>query len=131
MNYLPVSLKAVDRVEILTLIDNYVDLLLPSTDIMTRPPLAKGDNVLADTLLAEHGMSLLVTVYTGEKKNTILFDTGYTKVGVLHNMEQLEILIMVNTGMLVGTRRRNDWVGTVAGMAWAIPSSNQVIGEFK
>ena len=93
MNYLPVSLKAVDRVEITTLIDNYVDLLLPSTDIMQRPPLSKEGKVLSDTLLAEHGLSLLITIYQGEKKHTILLDTGYTKVGVLHNMELLGINI--------------------------------------
>ncbi len=92
-NNLSVSLKAADRVEILTLIDNYIDLLLPATDIVTRPPLAKEGQILADTLLAEHGLSLLITVYQGEAKHTILLDTGYTKVGVLHNMEQLEINI--------------------------------------
>lgn len=86
-----VPLKAVERVEITTLIDNYVDLLLPSTDTIMRPPLAKGGNILANTLLAEHGLSLLVTVYNGEKKNTILFDTGYTGVGVPHNMEMLGV----------------------------------------
>ncbi|MBW1851538.1 MAG: MBL fold metallo-hydrolase [Deltaproteobacteria bacterium] len=91
MDTLPVSLKAAERVEITTLIDNYIDLLLPPTDIITRPPLAKGGNILADTLLAEHGLSLLVTVYNGEKKSTILFDTGYTRVGVPHNMERLGI----------------------------------------
>ncbi|MEE8431568.1 MAG: MBL fold metallo-hydrolase [Candidatus Desulfatibia sp.] len=92
-NNLPVTLKAADRVEILTLIDNYIDLLLPATDIVTRPPLAKEGQILADTLLAEHGLSLLITVYQGEAKHTILLDTGYTKVGVLHNMEQLGINI--------------------------------------
>ena len=86
-----VSLMEVDRVEILTLIDNYVDILLPATDIVTRPPLAKEGNILADTLLAEHGLSLLITVYQGETKHTILLDTGYTKVGLLHNMERLGI----------------------------------------
>jgi len=120
MNNLPVSLKAVDRVEILTLIDNYVDLLLPSTDIMTRPPLAKGDNVLADTLLAEHGMSLLVTVYTGEKKNTILFDTGYTKVGVLHNMEQLEINIKEIEAIVI-SHGHMDHTGSLNGILDKIP----------
>ena len=90
-NNLPVSLKQADRVEILTLIDNYIDLLLPATDIVTRPPLAKEGKILADTLLAEHGLSLLITVYQGETKHTILLDTGYTKVGVLHNMERLGI----------------------------------------
>jgi len=88
---LPVSLKAADRVEILTLIDNYIDLLLPPTDIVTRPPLANKGGILADTLLAEHGLSLLITVYQGEAKHTILLDTGYTKVGVPHNMERLGI----------------------------------------
>ncbi len=85
------SLMEVDRVEILTLIDNYIDLLLPSSEIVTRPPLAKEGNILADTLLAEHGLSLLITVYQGEAKHTILLDTGYTKVGLLHNMERLGI----------------------------------------
>jgi 7,8-dihydropterin-6-yl-methyl-4-(beta-D-ribofuranosyl)aminobenzene 5'-phosphate synthase len=84
-----VSLKPVDRVEITTLIDNYVDVLLPSTDVIKRPPLSKGGKVKADTFIAEHGLSLLVTVYQGEDKHTVLFDTGYTNVGVLHNMEQL------------------------------------------
>ncbi len=90
---LPVTVKAADRVEILTLIDNYIDLLLPATDIVTRPPLAKEGKILADTLLAEHGLSLLITVYQGEVKHTILLDTGYTKVGVLHNMNQLGVHI--------------------------------------
>lgn len=58
---------------------------------MTRPPLAKEGQILADTLLAEHGLSLLITVYQGEAKHTILLDTGYTKVGLLHNMERLGI----------------------------------------
>jgi 7,8-dihydropterin-6-yl-methyl-4-(beta-D-ribofuranosyl)aminobenzene 5'-phosphate synthase len=86
-----VMLKAVDRVEILTLIDNYVDVLLPSTDVVTRPPLSIEGKVKGDTFLAEHGLSLLVTVCQGEDKHTILLDTGYTKVGVLHNMEQMGI----------------------------------------
>jgi 7,8-dihydropterin-6-yl-methyl-4-(beta-D-ribofuranosyl)aminobenzene 5'-phosphate synthase len=90
---LPIALKPVDHVEILTLIDNYVDLLLPPSAIITRPPIIKDGNIKADTLLAEHGLSLLVTVHEGEDKHTILFDTGYTKVGVLHNMKQLGVNI--------------------------------------
>jgi len=88
-----VSLKTVDRVEITTLIDNYVDVLLPSTDVIKRPPLATQGKVKADTFIAEHGLSLLVTVYQGENKHAILLDTGYTKIGVLHNIEQLGLNI--------------------------------------
>jgi len=88
-----VKLKTVDRVEITTLIDNYVDVLLPSTDVIKRPPLSKEGKVKADTFIAEHGLSLLVTVYQGEDKHAILLDTGYTKIGVLHNIEQLGLNI--------------------------------------
>ena len=88
---LSASLKPVEHVEILTIIDNYIDLLLPPSEIVTRPPLAKEGKIQADTLLAEHGLSLLITVYQNEKQHTILLDTGYTKVGVLHNIEQLGV----------------------------------------
>jgi 7,8-dihydropterin-6-yl-methyl-4-(beta-D-ribofuranosyl)aminobenzene 5'-phosphate synthase len=84
-------LREVDRVEILVLIDNYVDLLLENTDIVTRPPRAKNYEIPSDTLLAEHGLSLLITVYQKENRRSILFDTGYSQIGVLHNMERLGI----------------------------------------
>lgn len=91
MNLLSVTLKESDRVEILTIIDNYVDVLLENTDVVTRPPHAKEGKILTDSLLAEHGLSLLVTVYQGERRHTILFDTGYNKIGVPHNLGQLEV----------------------------------------
>ena len=101
MNNLPISLKEVDCVEILTLIDNYVDVLLQNTEVVTRPALAKDGKISSDTLLAEHGLSLLVTVYEGKEKNSILFDTGYSQVGVPHNMkllgvnfEEIEAIVM-------------------------------------
>jgi 7,8-dihydropterin-6-yl-methyl-4-(beta-D-ribofuranosyl)aminobenzene 5'-phosphate synthase len=84
-------LREVERIEIITLIDNYVDVLLRNTDVVTRPPLAKGEELPTDTMLAEHGLSLLVTVYQGENKHTLLFDTGYSKIGVPYNMKQMEI----------------------------------------
>ncbi|GAG78744.1 unnamed protein product, partial [marine sediment metagenome] len=130
MSNLSVSLKAVDRVEILTLIDNYVDLLLPSTDIMQRPPLSKEGKVKSDTLLAEHGLSLLITIYQGEKKHTILLDTGYTKVGVLHNMELLGINIE-EIETIVISHGHMDHTGSLYGIldkiSGRIPFSNFVV----
>ena len=86
-----VSLKEVDRVEILTLMDNYVDVLLTNTDVVYRPPLAKDGQIPVDTLVAEHGLSLLITLYRDDETHTILFDTGYSSIGVLHNMAMLDI----------------------------------------
>lgn len=91
MNNPSVPLKEVDRVEILTVIDNYVDVLLTNAEVITRPPLSESGTIPVDTLLAEHGLSLLVTVYEGEEKHTILFDTGYSKIGVPHNLDQLQV----------------------------------------
>jgi 7,8-dihydropterin-6-yl-methyl-4-(beta-D-ribofuranosyl)aminobenzene 5'-phosphate synthase len=91
MNKSPVPLKEVDCVEVLTLMDNYTDVLLEDTEIATRLPEPKGEEISTDTLIAEHGLSLLVTVYKGEEIHTLLLDTGHTQIGVLHNMEQLEV----------------------------------------
>jgi len=88
---LPVSLKPLDRVEVLTLMDNFVDVLLEDTDIVTRPPKGAGAEIPTDTLLAEHGLCLLVKVQHGADRHTILFDTGYNSIGVLHNMDRLAV----------------------------------------
>ena len=82
-------LKEVDSIEVTTLIDNYVDVLLRNSPGVTRPPLAIGGP--ADTMLAEHGLSLLIKVKRGTKSHCILFDCGYTKIGVPHNIQILEI----------------------------------------
>ncbi|MFZ0450339.1 MAG: MBL fold metallo-hydrolase [Desulfatiglandaceae bacterium] len=85
------SLQEVDRVEVLTLMDNYVDVLLTSTDVVERPPLGKDGKIPADNLVAEHGLSLLITLYKNDETHTVLFDTGHSSVGVLHNIALLEI----------------------------------------
>ena len=83
------ALKEADKIEVTTIIDNYVDVLLGNTDIVSRPPHAVEGEIAADTLLGEHGLSLLVTVYGGGGGHTVLFDTGYSKEGVIHNISYL------------------------------------------
>jgi 7,8-dihydropterin-6-yl-methyl-4-(beta-D-ribofuranosyl)aminobenzene 5'-phosphate synthase len=84
-----VDLREVDKIEVLTLMDNYVDVLLGNTDVVRRAAHSGGGKIFSDTLVGEHGLSLLVTAYEGTKKHTVLFDTGYSAVGVLHNIEHL------------------------------------------
>ncbi|MEJ2025471.1 MAG: MBL fold metallo-hydrolase, partial [Deltaproteobacteria bacterium] len=62
-----------------------------NTSVVYRPPLAKSGRIPADTLVAEHGLSLLITLYQGDQTLTILFDTGYSSTGVIHNMAMLRI----------------------------------------
>jgi len=91
MNKAPLSLKQVERVEIITLMDNYVDVLLQGSEMVTRPPLSKEQEIPTDSLVAEHGLSQLVRVFAGGSTHTMLFDTGYTQSGVPHNLEVLGI----------------------------------------
>ncbi len=81
-------LRPVDLIEITVLVDNYTDLLLSEeTSLIHRPILSYGK-----TLCAEHGLSFLVRVRTGEQRYvTILMDTGSTTTALLENARQLGI----------------------------------------
>lgn len=84
------TLPAVDGVEITTIMDNSLDILMSSTPIARRFPLQK-DSLSRKQLRAEHGASLLITVINLGKRSTILFDTGVTPDGALHNIEVMSI----------------------------------------
>jgi 7,8-dihydropterin-6-yl-methyl-4-(beta-D-ribofuranosyl)aminobenzene 5'-phosphate synthase len=86
-----VELKPADAVEILVLMDNYSDVLLPSTARAARPPLAPGGQIPSTTLLAEHGLSLLITARADAGTSQLLLDAGYTEVGVPHNLDLLRV----------------------------------------
>jgi len=80
----------VDQVRISVVLDNTIDLLMSSTDIAKRLPL--GPNPFEKSLpIAEHGFSVLVKVKKGNQEGQVLFDTGVSRQGLLHNIDALEI----------------------------------------
>ncbi len=82
----------IEEVEVAILMDNSFDMLMASSRVANRFPL--GPNAFQDPLLiAEHGFSALIKVKNGDSDGTVLFDTGITKTGVLHNMDVMEINI--------------------------------------
>ncbi len=85
------NLRAVDRVEVLFLIDNYVDSLLPNQECVVRPPLSDENGDMKPALLAEHGLSILVRTLDGETTRTTLMDGGMSVKGLLHNVDELEV----------------------------------------
>jgi len=85
------ELVPVDLLEIVILEDNYSDLLLENADHVTRAPKAKDGKVFSDTLLAEHGLSMLVRATRGNRTREVLFDAGYSPLGVPHNLDLLGI----------------------------------------
>lgn len=84
-----VNLKQADSVEIITIVDNYSDVLLPGSEHVFRPPLAQDGEIPTDTLLAEHGLSLLIKVHIKEEIHSFLLDSGYSDVAVPHNIKYL------------------------------------------
>src|SRR6266508_896985 len=85
------SLPEVDRVEILTLLDLSLDLLIAGSETVRRVAvegtLGEGRSVLR----AEHGFSSLVTIVRGDRPASFLFDAGLTRDSLLHNMDVLEV----------------------------------------
>lgn len=86
-----IKLKEIDRIEILTLQDNYIDLVSQlDTDIVFRAKPVKGNEV-TNSVLAEHGFSLLVTVRADGKKRSMLYDFGFSEGGALANAKALNV----------------------------------------
>ena len=83
-----INLKSSDKVEITVVTDNYTDItLIELTENVKRIlPLLSNNN-----LLAEHGLSFYITVYSEGKKHNVLFDAGLSDIATLNNMEILGI----------------------------------------
>ncbi len=83
-------LREVDKVEILTLLDNTIDLLMAGSEQVKRFSLPS-DGLTRESLVAEHGFAALVTATSGNTSDSLLFDAGLSKRGLIHNMDVLEI----------------------------------------
>ena len=79
------SLHSVDHVELITLQDNYIDITArDDSEVVTRAMAIK-DGEIKNSILAEHGFSVLVRVGRNEKVRTFLFDFGYSPGGAAFN----------------------------------------------
>ncbi len=85
-----IILHPVDKVEVLTVIDNTSDMLLGSTDKVKRPALV-ADSLAKEPLVAEHGYAALVTITAGDVTNRVLLDTGLSSDGLVKNLTTLEV----------------------------------------
>ncbi len=90
MSHQTIPLPAVDSVQITTISDNALDLLMASTPVARRFPL-KPDVFAHPFPIAEHGYSVLINVRAGDRRGTVLFDTGVSRRGILWNLDVLEI----------------------------------------
>lgn len=85
-----ISPLEIDEVNITLIMDNMIDVLMASSQVAKRLPLDPNPSE-KPTPRAEHGFSALVEVRQGDKRGTVLFDTGVSQDGILHNMDLMKI----------------------------------------
>jgi len=121
---LPKPIQGVDRVEITVLMDNYIDVLLGSTDVVKRPIFRNGDEIPTDTVIAEHGLSMLVRTFQKEESHSILFDTGHNKTSVQFNLKQLGIDISAVEAIVLSHFHMDHTGGLypiLEELSWSVP----------
>ncbi len=84
------SLVPVDAADVTILVDNFVDVNLPSTEVANRAA-RPYDWAERPPLRAEHGYALLLTVSRGDTRRSVLYDAGLGRDTILYNMDALEI----------------------------------------
>ncbi len=83
------KIHEVDKVEILTLQDNYIDVTaLDNSAVIQRANPLK-DMQIKNSIFAEHGFSALMTVHAEGKASSLLFDFGFSEDGAARNAAML------------------------------------------
>src|SRR5574338_205782 len=77
------NLKDVEKVEITCLVDNNVDVLLPSSEVASRPAIPP--DWFKRPLLAEHGFCAVLTVQSNGSSRALVIDSGLDPYTALHN----------------------------------------------
>jgi 7,8-dihydropterin-6-yl-methyl-4-(beta-D-ribofuranosyl)aminobenzene 5'-phosphate synthase len=85
-----VALQPVDAVEVLIVMDLYLDILMASSEGVERVKLAY-DWSDHDNLLAEHGFSTLITVESEDRRQAVLYDGGLSATALDRNLEVLQV----------------------------------------
>jgi 7,8-dihydropterin-6-yl-methyl-4-(beta-D-ribofuranosyl)aminobenzene 5'-phosphate synthase len=86
-----VPLKEIDKVEILTLQDNYIDLTAMDNSEIVQRAMPLKDGRFRTSVLSEHGFSAVVRTTAGDGTHAVLFDTGFSEIGAVYNAKALEV----------------------------------------
>ena len=108
------TLNEVDKVEILTLQDNYIDVAaMDGSDIVQRAMPVK-DMEIKSSILAEHGFCAHVTVTTGNRSRSILFDFGFSEYGAALNADTLEVDLSTIEAMVLSHGHMDHFGGLLS-----------------
>jgi 7,8-dihydropterin-6-yl-methyl-4-(beta-D-ribofuranosyl)aminobenzene 5'-phosphate synthase len=87
-NVSSMSLREIDKMSLTILMDNYSDMLLPSSSSVVRARILMNETSYLFPI-AEHGFSAMIKICYNDssKMNILLFDTGVSENGVIYNAE--------------------------------------------
>lgn len=79
------DLKPSDRIEILTLQDNYIEITAMDNNAIVTRAIPLKDGYFRQSVLSEHGFSAVVRTMRDGKTGTLLFDFGFSEEGAAYN----------------------------------------------
>jgi 7,8-dihydropterin-6-yl-methyl-4-(beta-D-ribofuranosyl)aminobenzene 5'-phosphate synthase len=126
-----VKIKEIDRVEIVSLVDNSVDFLSVNVHKQVKPfgQWAKdrhGQEWLSTHTqfpLAEHGFSMLLRVFDEEESECVLFDTGSGPEALVENAKRMGIALS-EVGCVVLSHGHYDHFGGLKSVVKAISKTS-------
>ena len=84
-------MKGADRVEITIVVEGYIDMLVGGSENVQRAGLKHHFDPRTLKPRAENGISMLLEIFYGPNKYTLLFDAGLTPEVITHNFKALGI----------------------------------------
>lgn len=83
--------NALDRVEILTLQDNYIDITAMDNSEVIQRARSVDRGEIRTSIQAEHGYSAIVRTTKDDRTRTLLFDFGFSEEGAAYNARLLNV----------------------------------------
>lgn len=119
----PMMIHEIEKLEILTLQDNYIDMTaVDNNDIVQRGRTLQ-EGMFRKSILSEHGFSVLLQTTGNGETRTMLFDTGFSEFGALYNAETLGANL-AGVEAIAFSHGHMDHTGGFLSMAKAIPDKN-------
>jgi len=120
-----IDMKQAVNLSITTVVDNYTDVLLTSTENVKRATLVK-DGKRKKPLLAEHGLSFLFEIVNGSERHVVMMDFGLSSIAAPNNVAVLELdLSEVETFVI--SHGHHDHIGAIKEILSSIPRPVDVV----
>lgn len=108
-----IDITEVDRVEILSLQDNYIDVTSQDNSNIVKRATPMLDGEIKNSIQAEHGFSAIVRTTAGNSTRTMLFDFGFSPNGAAYNAKALGVP-MGEVEVMVLSHGHSDHFGGIA-----------------